>query len=239
MPRSEFATTSWTLIRAAASDSGKKSHPALATVCRIYWRPVYAFIRRNGHEPDQAQDLTQEFFARLIEKNYLEEADQARGKFRSFLLSSVKHFLANENDRVRAVKRGGRHRIVSVDTAEAEGWYVPATADEVTPERLFERRWALTLLERVMSKLRQQYAESGKAAHFESIVVYLMRDSSTIRYELLASRTGLTEGALRMAVYRLKQKYRSTLRAEIAQTVATEADIDSEIQFLMTVLSGE
>jgi DNA-directed RNA polymerase specialized sigma24 family protein len=239
MSRSRFATTSWTLIRAAASDSGTQSHPALATVCQIYWHPVYAFIRRNGHDPDRAQDLTQEFFARLIEKNYLEGADQERGKFRSFLLASVKYFLANENDRVRAVKRGGRHRIVSVDSAEAERWYIPATASEVTPERLFERRWALTVLDRVMKKLRQEYAESGKTAHFENIVVFLMRDSSTIRYELLASKTGLTEGALRMAVYRLKQKYRATLRAEIAQTVDTEADIDSEIQFLMTVLSAE
>src|SRR5688572_31283424 len=158
MPRADFRTTSWSLIVAASSNPTTGARQALATLCQTYWNPVYAFIRRNGHDPDKAQDLTQEFFVRLIEKNYLGDADRERGRFRSFLLTSVKHFLANEWDRARALKRGGGQTPISIDATEAEQWYVPAVVDGVTPEDLFERRWALSLLEKVMSRLRADYA---------------------------------------------------------------------------------
>jgi len=239
MAGSEFHTTSWTLILAASSDPTSSSRQALATLCQSYWNPVYAFVRRNGHDPVEAQDLTQEFFARLIEKNYLEAADQKRGRFRSFLLTSVKHFLANEWDRARAAKRGGGEPSVPIDQAEAERWYIRATKNEETPESLFERRWALSLLDRVMRRLKSEYTSSGKSELFEGLVVFLNRGSDTIRYQELAARTGMSEGSLRTSVYRLKQRYRDLLHAEIAETVETPELVDDEIRFLLATLSGK
>jgi len=172
MPRNQFQTTSWSLVVDAASDS-KEAKAALATLCQIYWKPVYAFVRRHGHDPDRAQDLTQEYFTRLIEKNYLEDADRARGRFRTFLLVSVKNFLANEWDRERALKRGGLHPPLSMDALEAERWYTLSTANDVTPEILFERRWALSLLDRVMTGLRADYEEAGKSQQFVALEKFL------------------------------------------------------------------
>jgi RNA polymerase sigma-70 factor (ECF subfamily) len=207
-------------------------------LCQIYWNPVYAFVRRKGHDPDQTQDLTQEFFARLIEKNYLEDADRRRGRFRSFLLTSVKHFLTNEWDRSRALKRGGGQPLVSIDAVEAERWYAPSAAGNETPERLFERRWALSLIERVMGRLRADYAASGKAEHFEILERFLNQQSDDDHYDELSARTGLSSGALRMSVLRMRRKYRTLLRAEIAETVETPEEVDEEIRFLLTTLSG-
>ena len=237
MPGADFRTTSWSLVLAAASEPTTATRQALATLCQTYWNPVYAFIRRNGYDPDRAQDLTQEFFSILIEKNYLEDADRRRGRFRSFLLTSVKHFLANEWDKAKALKRGGGQVPVSIDANEAERWYVPAVADEITPETLFERRWAVSLLERVMAKLREGYVASGKEDLFVALEVFLNHDSDE-RYEELAARTNTSAGALRMAVLRMRKKYRSLLRAEIAETVAWPEEIDDEIRFLVSSLSG-
>ena len=236
---SEFRTRSWSLILAPASNPTANSRRALATLCQTYWNPVYAFIRRNGHDPDATQDLTQEFFARLIEKNYLDDADRKRGRFRSFLLVSVKHFLANEWDRSRALKRGGGRLHVSIDAVEAERWYAPSAAGDITPERLFERRWALSLLERVMRRLRADYAEAGKAPQFQTLETFLSEESDEKNYEELAARTGLSVGALRMSVLRMRRKYRALLRAEIAETVETPEEIDEEIRFLLSTLSGK
>lgn len=211
---------------------------ALATLCGVYWHPVYAFIRRNGSDSDQAQDLTQAFFTVLLEKNYVGEAKQERGRFRSFLLTAVKHFLANERDRAQALKRGGGQVAVSIDPVEAESWYLPEAVDKVTPERLFELRWALSLLERVMARLRAEFADAGKGEHFDQLAAFLQGDTSGPRYEALAEKMGASAGALRTQVHRMRRKYRDMLRAEIAETVASPEDIDDEIRFLMTTLAG-
>ena len=234
----DFRTTSWTVILAATSGASADSREALSSLCRIYWQPVYAFIRRHGHTREQAEDLTQGFFAQLLEKNYLLDADRTRGRFRSFLLTAVKHFLANEWDRSRALKRGGGHVPVSIDLVEAERWYVPAATDEATPERLFERRWALSLLEHVMGKLRAEFDAAGKADQFERLSAFLARESGGERYDAAAAQLGVSSGALRMAVHRLRRRYRELLRMEIAQTVAEPEQTDDEIRFLMATLNG-
>jgi DNA-directed RNA polymerase specialized sigma24 family protein len=236
-PTSGFHTTSWTLIQAAAVDPTADSRRALATLCQAYWQPVYAFIRRNGYDRDQSQDLAQGFFALLLEKNYLLDADRDRGRFRSFLLTAVKHFLANEWDRAQALKRGGGQVAVSIDLVEAERWYAPAGVKDATPETLFEHRWALSLLEYVMVKLRAEFTKAGKADQFDSLSVFLHRESEGVRYEEVAEQLGLSAAALRMAVHRMRLKYRKLLRAEIAETVSTPEQIDDEIRFLLAILS--
>jgi RNA polymerase sigma factor (sigma-70 family) len=232
----QFRTTSWSLILAASDRSG--GGEALARLCETYWHPVYAFIRRNGHDPDKAQDLTQEFFARLIEKNYVEDADRSRGRFRSFLLTSIKHFLANEWDREQALKRGGGRAQISFDAVEAEEWYIPAVVADVTPETLFERRWAISLLERVVTRLRSEYAAARKEEQFASMEMFLEPDSNDASYGEVAMQMGISAGALRMAVLRMRRRYRELLRAEIGDTVATPEDIDEEIKFLASKLSN-
>ena len=227
---------------AAAVQPSAESRSALATLCQIYWHPVYAFIRRNGSDRDQAQDLTQAFFAVLLEKNYLGGAKQERGRFRSFLLTAVKHFLSNQRDRAQAQKRGGGQAELSLDLPinprEAEAWYSPVAVDDVTPERIFELRWAHSLLEQVMAKLRLEFANAGKAEHFDRLSDYLLGDSKGIPYDELSAEMGVSAGALRTQVHRMRRKYRDLLRGEIAQTVSTPAEIDDEIRFLLTTLSG-
>ena len=236
MAGAEFHTTSWSLILAAASDPTIHARRALATLCQTYWNPVYAFIRRHGHDPDKAQDLTQEFFACLIEKNYLGDANRQRGRFRSFLLTCVKHFLANEWDKAKALKRGGGQISVSIDVVEAERWYAPAIVEDATPESLFERRWALSLLERVMFRLREEYADGGRKEQFNTLVEFLHQDSDDSGYREAAQRVGMSAGALRMAALRMRKKYRELLRAEIGETVTSPTDVDDEIRFLLSSL---
>ncbi len=234
--RLRFQTTAWSLVLAAAGNPTTDSRRALATLCQTYWNPVYAFIRRSGYTRDQSQDLTQGFFALLLEKQYLRDADQERGRFRSFLLTAVKHFLANEWDRAHAVKRGGGQVPVSIDVLQAETWYGPAAVEDATPERLFERRWALSLLEHVMGRLRADYSAMGKAEQFGRLEALLARDAEDARYEAVAAEMGVSAGALRMSLHRLRRKYRHVLRAEIAETVSTPEEIDEEIRFLMSVV---
>jgi DNA-directed RNA polymerase specialized sigma24 family protein len=233
---SSFQTTAWSLVLAAAGNPTIDSRRALALLCQTYWNPVYAFIRRCGHTPDQSQDLTQGFFALLLEKQFLRDVDQQRGRFRSFLLAAVKHFLANEWDRAHALKRGGGHIPVSIDLLEAESWYGPAAVEATTPERIFERRWALSVLEHVMTRLRVEYSAMGKAEQFDRLEGLLTKDAADTRYEALALEMGVSAGALRMSLHRLRRKYRHALREEIAETVSTPAEIDEEIRFLMSVL---
>jgi RNA polymerase sigma-70 factor (ECF subfamily) len=185
---SGFHTTSWTLVRAAAAHPTADSRQALAALCQAYWHPVYAFIRRNGYDRDQSQDLSQEFFTLLLEKNYLLAADRNRGKFRSFLLTAVKHFLANEWDRAHALKRGGDQTAVSIDLVEAEKWYAPAAVEKSTPESIFERRWALSVLEHVTVKLRAQFTAIGKTEEFDRLFMFLNRDPDTNRYDEVAAQ---------------------------------------------------
>jgi RNA polymerase sigma-70 factor (ECF subfamily) len=207
-------------------------------LCRGYWQPVYAFVRRKGYDRDQAQDLTQAFFATMLEKNYLGDADRERGRFRTFLLTAVKHFLANEWDQAHALKRGGGQAPVPIDPVEAEAWFVPAVSERLpdTPEALFERRWALSLLEQVMTKLRAEFAAEGKAEYFDRLQPLLSGDPEAIRYDALAAEIGSSPGALRVAVHRMRRRYRDLLRTEIAETVSTPADIDEEIRFLLRAL---
>ena len=233
--RSRFQTTAWSLVLAAGNPTTDSRH-ALAALCQTYWDPVYAFIRRSGYTRDQSQDLTQGFFALLLEKQYLRNADHQRGRFRSFLLTAVKHFLANEWDRAHAVKRGGGQIPVSIDMLQAETWYEPAAMEGTTPERLFERRWALSLLEHVMARLRAEYSAMGKAEQFDRLERLLTRDAEDARDEALAVKMGGSAGALRMSLHRLRRKYRQVLRTEIAETVSTPEEIDEEIRFLMSVL---
>jgi DNA-directed RNA polymerase specialized sigma24 family protein len=234
---SRFQTTSWSLVLAAAGQPSTQAHTALAKLCQTYWLPVYSFIRRSGYEPDQAQDLAQSFFMVLLEKNYLGDADQHRGRFRSFLMTSVKHFLANERDCARALKRGGGRALVSIEAMEAEGWYAPAAVEFTTPESLFERRWALSLLEQAMARLRAEFG-INKARQFEKMSVFLNCDPEGGRYDGLAAELEMSAGALRVAVHRMRQKYRNLLRAEIAETVSTPEEVDEEIRFLLSALSG-
>jgi DNA-directed RNA polymerase specialized sigma24 family protein len=237
-PTSRFHTTSWSLVAAAAGQPTTQARAALATLCKTYWHPVYLFVRRSGYPPDQAQDLTQGFFLALLEKNYVGDADRQRGRFRWFLLTSVKHFLANERDRAQALKRGGGQLPVSIDVMEAEGWYAPAAIELATPESLFERRWALSLLEQVMVRLRAEFARAGKAEHFETLSAFLNCDPEGARYEPLSAQMGMSAGTLRVAVHRMRRAYRKILRAEIAETVSTPEEIDEEIRFLLGTLSG-
>ena len=235
---SGFQTTSWSLVLAAAGQPSTQAHGALAKLCQTYWRPVYSFVRRTGYQPDQAQDLAQGFFLVLLEKKYLGDADRQRGRFRSFLLTSVKHFLANERDRAHALKRGGGQMPVSIDVLDAERWYASATVELTTPETLFERRWALSLLGQVMAKLRVEFAGMGKAKHFEKMSAFLNGNPEAAGYEGLAAELGMSAGALRVAIHRMRRKYRNILRAEIAETVSTPEEIDEEIRFLLSALSA-
>jgi DNA-directed RNA polymerase specialized sigma24 family protein len=232
-----FSATSWTLIRTAAGNPTPDSREALAALCQKYWHPVYAFIRRRGYDRAESEDLTQGFFALLIEKNYLLDADSKRGRFRSFLLGAVQHFLANEWDRANAVKRGGGQSAVSIDVVEAEEWHALPTVEKATPESLYERRWALSLLENVASKLRKEFADAGKAGEFDKLSMFLNKDSRPSRYDALAEEMGTSAGALRMSVYRMRQRYRSLLRAEIAESVSEPVEIDEELRFLSSILS--
>jgi RNA polymerase sigma-70 factor (ECF subfamily) len=226
------------MVLAASADSGVASSDALARLCQIYWHPVYTFVRGRGHDSHEAEDLTQGFFALLLEKDYLLDADRERGRFRSFLLTAVKHFLANEWDRSRALKRGGGQTAVPMDLVEAERWYGPATIEAATPEQLFERRWALSLLEHVMAKLRDEFDAAGRAEQFDILVLFLNREADADRYQAAAERLGVSYGALRMAVHRFRRRYRDLLRAEIASTVGAPDQIDDEIRFLLRTLSG-
>ncbi len=234
-----FVTTHWSLVIAAERRESPESAGALAELCGTYWYPLYAFVRRQGYSADEAQDLTQAFFTALLEKRYLGDADRNRGKFRSFLLAALKHFLANQRDRARAKKRGGGRPVISLDFQVAESRYRHEPLDTATPERLFERRWALTLLDRVLFRLEQEYAAAGNGAIFEHLKEYLTREKGSLAYREVAQHSGLSEGAARVAVHRLRKRYRQTLEDEIAQTVSHADEIEDEIRQLFTALGPE
>jgi RNA polymerase sigma factor (sigma-70 family) len=234
-----FPSTRLSLVRIACRDSSHESRQALATLCRLYWYPLYAFVRREGHNPDEAQDLTQAFFARLLEKKYLKDYEASRGRFRSFLLASLKHFLSNERDRASAQKRGGGATALSLDAViqSGERRYSLEPRSELTPDKIFERQWALTVLDRVISRLQAEFAESGKGAQFERMKPLLAGDESRIPYAELASELNTTEGALKTAIHRLRRRYREILRDEIAQTVGHADEVQEEIRYLVSVLT--
>jgi RNA polymerase sigma-70 factor (ECF subfamily) len=230
-----FATTRWSLVAAAKDPTAPHAREALADLCRLYWYPVYAYVRRRGRDHHAAQDLTQAFFARLLEKNDLAAADQTRGRFRSYLLTSCQHFLANAHDHEAAKKRGGGRTRVPLDFAGADGRYAREPVDESPPERAFDREWALGLLDRTLDGLRTEYAESGRAKLFDALKGCLA-GGADVPYADLAGALGMTEGAVKVAIHRLRQRYRDRLRTVIADTVATPEEVDDEIRDLFAAL---
>ncbi len=235
MPR-RFATTRWSVVLAAGDSESPGSREALARLCETYWYPLYAFARRWGHTADEAQDLTQEFFARLIERHYLSEVRPERGRFRSFLLASLKHFLLNERDRILAQKRGGGRAPISLEIETAEGRYRLEPSDTATPESIFERRWALTLLDRVLARLGDEYADRNRKRLFEALKVFLTGQVEAQKYATVGGILEMSESAVKVAVHRLRRRFGELLRDEIADTVADPSEIDDEIRYLFKVL---
>jgi RNA polymerase sigma-70 factor (ECF subfamily) len=234
-----FATTHWSLIVAAREGEAAQAQEALAALCQAYWYPLYGYIRHQGHPADRAQDLTQEFFARLLEKDFLGTVDPEKGKFRSFLLAACKHFLANEHDRERARKRGGDRHGLSLDFRDADGRYAHEPAHSETPDRLFERRWALALLDQVLARLRGEYETAGKGRLFECLKGRLTGGTGGAPHARAAAELGLSEGAIKVAVHRLRKRYRELVREEIAHTVEDPGQVEDEIRALFAALGPE
>jgi len=232
-----FATTRWSVVLAAGRSSAPRQKQALETLCQSYWFPLYAYLRRRGCESHEAEDLTQAFFARMLDKKDLQTADPKCGKFRSFLLVRLKGFLLDERDRARAKKRGGGRKVLSLSTENAEGQYSLEPATQLSPEMLFEKAWALTLLERTMDRLEAEMTKKDRKKLFDHLKVYLTTDKDAIPYQDMATELSMTEGSVRVAVHRLRRQYRRLLRDEIAQTVGDEDQIDEEMGSLFAALA--
>jgi len=232
--RPAFVTTHWSVVLSAQDKDSPRSHEALESLCHTYWYPLYAFVRRQGRSPHDAQDLTQEFFARLLQKDGLKSAARDKGKFRTFLLVVLKRFLANEWDRQHAQKRGGFAPIMSIDQELAESRFAAEPAHQLQPDVLFDRQWAVTLIERVMARLQEEYLASGRATLFEYLRSCLARDESALPYAEIAARLNLTEAAVKKAIHRLRARYREILQAEIADTVSSPEEVDEEIRCLFS-----
>jgi RNA polymerase sigma factor (sigma-70 family) len=232
-----FAETHWSVVLRAGGDD-TRAHAALSRLCQTYWYPLYAFIRRHGHGPEDAQDLTQGFFAHLLENEAVAKADPARGKFRAFLLSSLRHFLANERERAQAQKRGSGRPVASLDAATAETRFGAEAAGHDSPDKAYERNWALALMEQVLHRLRAEQAAAGKGSQFEQLLDCLMGEPDAPRYADLAAQLGLGADAVKMTVCRLRGRYRDLLREEIAHTVNSPAELEEEIRHLFVVLAG-
>lgn len=232
-----FATTRWTMVQAVGVDA-PESQDALAELCSTYWYPLYAYLRRRGHQAVDAQDLTQAFVASLLERSAVGRADPEKGRFRSFLLGSLNKFVSDEKRRQGAQKRGGDREILSINVDAAEDRYRLEPVDEVTPEAIFERRWALTVLDAAVSRLQAGYERSGKLALFEALRGHLGADKTTTPNREVAEKLGMQEGAVKVAAHRLRQQYREALRAEIAHTVTSTEELDDELKRLFQTLSG-
>ena len=231
-----FATTHWTVVLAAGRGDTTHAHDALAHLCRSYWYPLYAHARRRGYSPHDAQDLTQEFFVRLLRGNWIARADRRRGRFRTFLLAAMQHFLANEWNKAHAKKRGGTRPILSLNDESAEQRYLLEPAEQNTPETLFERGWALSVLDNVLRRLKDEYRREGKSDWMDAMQSALTADRNAIGYAEIARKLGMTETAARVAVHRLRQRYRRLIRAEVASTVASPDEVDAEMRHLFEVL---
>ena len=234
---SDFETTHWSRVLAAGSQSTARSREALATLCETYWYPLYAYLRRRGHAVEDAEDLTQGFFARVLEKGVIQVANPKRGRFRSFLLTSLNHYVANERDRAQALKRGGAVLPLPLEFETARDRYLKEPQDESTPESVFDRRWALTVLDRVLERLRTDYHERGKGAVFDRLETYLVGADSQSSYRESAAGLGMSETAVRVAVHRLRRRFAEVLRNEIGQTVTNHREVEDEIQHLIRALA--
>jgi len=236
-PGPVFATTHWSVVLAAARSDTTRARAALGHLCRAYWYPLYAYARRRGHSAPDAQDLTQEFFARLLEGNWLADADRERGRFRTFLLTAMQHFLANEWHKAHTQKRGGHQTVLSLDDDTAERRYTLEPVERATPESLFERGWALALLNDVLARLEAEYVREGKSDWLDAMRPVLTADRSAIRYGEIAGRLGIAETAVRVAAHRLRRRYRDLIRAAVADTVGSPDEVDAEMRHLFEVLS--
>jgi len=233
-----FTTTHWSVVLAAGHGTGTRATEALERLCGTYWRPLYLFVRSSGYDEETAKDLTQAFFERLLGKDYVKDADPARGRFRTFLLAALKHFLANEWDRTKTVKRGGLCRFVPLETAVAEAELHRVSHRDLNPEQLFERRWAMALLDQVHQELEAEQVAGGKAALFSALQVYLTGDKERPPYSATAAQLGMSVEAVRKAVERLRQRYSQLLRQAVARTASSPGETEAELRHLRVVLSG-
>jgi len=237
-PAGHFLTTHWSVVLQAGQGNSLEAHEAFEKLCRSYWYPLYAYVRRKGHGPHDAQDLTQDFFARFLERKYVSLADRSRGKFRSFLLTSLQHFLVNEWSKTQTAKRGGAQKFISWDEQDAEARYLAEPSDDLAPDRIFEKRWATSLLDHVLVRLREEYAAAGKSKPFEALKVFVWGERNVATYQEMAAQLRTSEGAVKVAVHRLRQRYRELLRAQVAQTVSSADEVDEELRYLISTVSG-
>jgi DNA-directed RNA polymerase specialized sigma24 family protein len=234
-----FATTHWSVVLTARDGSSADAQAALERLCRTYWFPLYAYVRREGYNPDEAKDLTQGFFARLLEKNYLDQVDRQKGRFRSFLLAALRHYLSDERDRASAAKRGGGYTFMSLDDhTSAEERYRLEPVDDMSPDRIFERRWALTVLEQAQKRLREECVAAGKPELYEQLIKTGTAGKNETTYAALGARWGMSESAVKSAAHRLRQRYHVLVRGEVGHTVSNPAELDEEIRHLMAVIGS-
>ena len=233
-----FTATHWSVVLTAGEGDSSRARAALETLCRAYWYPLYAFVRRMGQSPHDAEDSVQGFFARCLERNYLASAQKEKGRFRSFLLLALKRYLAKEREKSRAHKRGGGQKAIALDGLTAEQRYALEPAEHLSADKLFERRWALTLLEQVLSRLRDEQAAAGRREAFEEFKEFLLAGGRGTPYQEVATRLRLSEGAVKVSVHRLRQRYRELLEEEIGNTVASPQEVEEERRYLLAVLSG-
>jgi RNA polymerase sigma-70 factor (ECF subfamily) len=238
IPAGVFATTHWSVIVCAGETESPLAAEALSRLCGVYWYPLYAYVRRQGHDPHEAQDLTQEFFARLLAKNFLRSLDRQKGKFRSFLLAAMEHFLAKEWRDSRRLKRGGGQTMISLDDQDAESRYLIEPVETMTAEKIYERRWAFTLLEQAIHRLREEFEAAGKRPLFDGLSGFLSGERTGSSYAEAGLKLDMTEGAVKVAVHRLRQRYGELVRMEIANTVSAPDEVDDELRHLMTALGG-
>jgi RNA polymerase sigma factor (sigma-70 family) len=234
----QFATTHWSVVLAAGDVASPEAVEALESLCHAYWYPLYAFVRHRGYSPPDAEDLLQGFFTRLLEKHYLGAVDQAKGRFRSFLLAALEHYLANQWDKAKAAKRGGGVEFLSLDAEAGERRYFEEPVSELTPEKLYEQRWAYELLDRVMERVQHEFESSGQTSLFGALKGFLLGEGQGVSYAEVAAQQGLSEGAVKKRVQRLRQHYQELLREEIAHTVARPEDVEDEIRYLFSVVGG-
>jgi RNA polymerase sigma factor (sigma-70 family) len=232
-----FPATRWSVVLAATQQSAPEADAALETICRAYWYPLYAFVRRSGQSPPDAQDLTQEFFRQLLEKRWLAAADREKGKLRTFLVTALKHFMAKEWRRASARKRGGGHAHVPMDTAFAESRYAAELATQLPAEAMFDQQWALTLLDLTVQRLEAEFRAAGKAEDFAVLKDCLVAAHQAIDYASVAARLNCSEGAARVAVHRLRKRFRELYREEIAQTLPDGTELDAELRYLAGILA--
>jgi RNA polymerase sigma-70 factor (ECF subfamily) len=234
-----FATTHWSVVLAAGHDSTASAHDALEKLCRTYWYPLYGFVRRRGHSAEDAQDLTQDFFARFLSKKYFKLANPERGRFRAFLLTSLKHFLIYEWEKNRAARRGGGQAIISWDEQEAETLYEHEPASQSSPEKFFDRRWALSLFERALDQLKQEFVAAGRSGQFERLKEFLSNESTDGAYAVAGAELNMAAKTVAVAVHRLRSRYGELVRAEVAHTVSSPPEVEEELRYLVSLTVQE